>query len=187
MHAVSLPEQPHNPMSRGHADRPPHLPPQRPWPEPAAPSPPRPRARPASAISLGPRAWVEPSALEFSFSRSGGPGGQHVNKTETKAELRVPIAAIGGLDSAALIRLESLAGAHLVGAGADTALRFAASEHRSQKANRDECMERLHDLVLRASIPPKRRRKTKPTRGSVERRLESKRRESEKKARRRGE
>jgi ribosome-associated protein len=48
-------------------------------------------------------------------------------------------------------------------------------------------MERLHDLVLRASIPPKRRRKTKPTRGSVERRLESKRRDSEKKARRRGE
>ena len=162
MHAVSLPEQPHNPM-------------------------PRLRARPESAISLGPRAWVEPAALEFSFSRSGGPGGQHVNKTETKAELRVAIAAIGGLDAAALLRLESLAGAHLVGVGTDAALRFAASEHRSQKANRDECVERLHDLVLRASIPPKRRRKTKPTRGSVERRLESKRRDSEKKARRRGE
>jgi len=162
MHTVSLPEQPHNPM-------------------------PRARTRPESAISLGPRAWVEPSALEFSFSRSGGPGGQHVNKTETKAELRVEIAAIGGLDAAARIRLESLAGAHLIGAGADTALRFAASEHRSQKANRDECIERLHALVLRASIPPKRRRKTKPTRGSVERRLESKRRDSEKKSRRRGE
>ena len=160
MHPVSLPEQPHNPM---------------------------PRARPENAISLGPRAWVEPSALEFSFSRSGGPGGQHVNKTETKAELRVAVAAIGGIDDAGHVRLESMAGAHLVGIGRDAALRFAASEHRSQKANRDECMERLHDLVLRASIPPKRRRKTKPTRGSVERRLESKRRDSEKKARRRGE
>ncbi len=160
MHPVSLPEPQHNPMRR---------------------------ARPESAISLGPRAWVEPSALEFSFSRSGGPGGQHVNKTETKAELRVAIASIGGLDDAARLRLESLAGAHLVGTGTEAALRFAASEHRSQKANRDECLERLHDLVLRASIPPKRRRKTKPTRGSVERRLESKRRDSEKKARRRGE
>ncbi len=160
MHPVSLPEQPHNPM---------------------------PRARPENAISLGPRAWVEPSALEFSFSRSGGPGGQHVNKTETKAELRVAIAAIGGIDDAGRMRLESMAGAHLVGMGSDAALRFAASEHRSQKANRDECMERLHALVLRASIPPKRRRKTKPTRGSIERRLESKRRDSEKKARRRGE
>lgn len=160
MHPVSLPEQPRNPM---------------------------PRARPENAIALGPRAWVEPAALEFSFSRSGGPGGQHVNKTETKAELRVAVASIGGIDDAGRMRLESMAGAHLVGVGADAALRFAASEHRSQKANRDECMERLHALVLRASIPPKRRRKTKPTRGSVERRLDSKRRDSEKKARRRGE
>ena len=64
-------------------------------------------------------------------------------------------------------------------------LRFTAEEHRSQKANKDACLERLRELVLRASIPPKVRRKTKPTRGSIERRLEAKKREGAKKRQRR--
>ncbi|MBU6209322.1 MAG: aminoacyl-tRNA hydrolase [Planctomycetes bacterium] len=152
-----------------------------PRPDPGAPPPRRP-ARPGNAFDCGPRAWIDPAGLDFSFSRSGGPGGQNVNKVHSRAELMVKLASIHGLDERALDRLRDAAGSHLV--HGDT-LRFTAEEHRSQKANKDACLERLRELVLRASIPPKVRRKTKPTRGSIERRLESKKREGEKKRQRR--
>jgi ribosome-associated protein len=150
--------------------------------------------RPAGAIALGPRAWILERDLEFTYSRSGGPGGQNVNKVETRAQLRVRFAAIGGLSEAAQHRLALHAQSHLVGADAsdrsslestDASLLFAASEERSQRGNRDACLARLHALVLRASTPPKVRYKTKPTRGSRERRLEGKRIQGEKKSRRR--
>jgi ribosome-associated protein len=149
---------------------------------PPDPGPPRRPVRPGNAFDCGPRAWIDPSGLDFSFSRSGGPGGQNVNKVHSRAELMVKLTAIHGLDERALGRLCDAAGSHLV--HGDT-LRFTAEEHRSQKANKDACLERLREMVLRASIPPKVRRKTKPTRGSVERRLESKKREGEKKRQRR--
>ncbi|MSR44933.1 MAG: aminoacyl-tRNA hydrolase [Phycisphaerales bacterium] len=153
-----------------------------------------PPTRPSHAIALGPIAWVLESSLHFSYARSGGPGGQNVNKVESKAQMRVPIASIGGLDHAARMRLATLAGSHLAGADAtdpmsvessSAEIRFSAEEHRSQRANHDACIERLHELVLRAATAPKRRRKTKPTRGSRERRLESKRIQGDKKDRRR--
>lgn len=143
---------------------------------------PKPRAKPANAFDCGPRAWIDPAGLSFSFSRSGGPGGQNVNKVHSRAELMVHLDSIHGLDERALVRLREAAAFHLV--HGDT-LRFTAEEHRSQRANKDACLERLRELVLRASIPPKVRRKTKPTRGSIERRLEGKRRDGEKKRQRR--
>jgi len=151
--------------------------------------------RPPHAILLGPIAWIVPTALHFSYARSGGPGGQNVNKVESKAQMRVAITAIGGLDHAGRMRLAHLAQSHLHGADADdpmsiespkAEIRFSAEEHRSQRANHDECIERLHDLVLRAAVPPRRRRKTKPTRGSKERRLEAKHIHGAKKQRRSG-
>ena len=153
-----------------------------------------PSTRPAHAIALGPIAWVLRTALHFSYARSGGPGGQNVNKVESKAQLRVAISALGGLDHGGRMRLARMAGSHLFGAdpadpmsvespGAE--IGFSAEEHRSQRANHDACIARLHELVLRAAMPPKRRRKTKPTRGSRERRLESKKIQGEKKDRRR--
>lgn len=153
-----------------------------------------PSIRPPNAISLGPLAWVLPSALHFSYARSGGPGGQNVNKVESKAQLRVAIASIGGLDHFGRMRLARMAESHLHGGdpddpmsieSPDAEIRFTAEEHRSQRANHDECIARLHDLVLRAAVVPRRRRKTKPTRGSRERRLESKKIQGEKKERRR--
>ncbi|MSR69724.1 MAG: aminoacyl-tRNA hydrolase [Phycisphaerales bacterium] len=153
-----------------------------------------PSTRPSNAITLGPIAWVHPAALRFTYARSGGPGGQNVNKVESKAQLRVAISSIGGLDHAARLRLARMAESHLFGADANDPMSvesltadigFSAEEHRSQRANHDECIARLHELVLRASVPPKRRRKTKPTRGSRERRLEAKRIQGDKKDRRR--
>lgn len=119
-----------------------------------------------------------------------------MNKVESKAQLRVAIVSIGGLDHAGRMRLARLAQSHLHGADADdpisiesskAEIRFAAEEHRSQRANHEECIARLHDLVLRAAVVPRRRRKTKPTRGSRERRMEAKRIQGEKKERRRKE
>ncbi|MCE9619915.1 MAG: aminoacyl-tRNA hydrolase [Planctomycetes bacterium] len=134
-------------------------------------------ARSPNAIPLGRRAWVHPSSLVWSFSTSPGPGGQHVNKTATKALLRVDPNLICDLHPAARARLDAL----MQHRSSDGLASFSSHQHRSQAANRDECIEHLRAIVKQAEIPPHVRRKTKPSRGSKERRLESKQREGQKK------
>lgn len=124
-----------------------------------------------SRIPLGPRAWVREDDLQFRFIRSSGPGGQNVNKVATAAELRVAIAAIGGLDEEARDRLRTLAGRRLNAAG-EIVLRAETS--RSQRDNREICISKLRDLAAAAARRPKLRRATRPTRSSQQRRLESK-------------
>lgn len=124
---------------------------------------------------------VPESAIEFTFAASSGPGGQNVNKRATKARLRVKLADLG-LRPAAERRLRTLAGSLLTAEGE---IVIAADTSRSQRANREECLERLRELVARALVAPKPRKKTKPTRGSVERRLDEKRQRSQRKGRRR--
>ena len=136
---------------------------------------------PGGRVRLGGGCSVDPSALDVTFARGGGPGGQHVNKTSTKAVLRVLLAAIDGLDEAGFARLRAIAGSHVVGEGAEEALLLTDHSTRSQADNRDACLARLKTLVSMAAKRPKVRKKTKPTRGSVERRIESKKREGEKK------
>jgi ribosome-associated protein len=146
------------------------------------PRPTSPNATTSSgALRLGGGGFVAPAALDFTFVRGSGPGGQHVNKTSTKAQLRVLLVDLVGLDDAALARLRTLAGSHLVGDGADEALLIADHSTRSQADNRDACIARLKTLVSMAAKRPKVRKPTKPTRGSKERRLEAKKREGEKK------
>ena len=130
-------------------------------------------------LPLGPGASVPESALRFSFVASGGPGGQNVNKRATKAELRVALADLW-MPEPARARLARLAGRRL----ADGDLLFTSDVHRSQGQNRAECLDRLRELVLAALAPPRPRKKTRPSRGSVERRLQSKRHASETKRRR---
>ncbi|MEQ4546963.1 alternative ribosome rescue aminoacyl-tRNA hydrolase ArfB [Nocardioides kribbensis] len=112
------------------------------------------------------------SELAERFSRSSGPGGQGVNTADSRVELSYDVAA-SSLPAATRARvLEALAG-RLV----DGVLTVAASEHRTQLANRRAARERLADLVWRAAAPPPPpRRATRPTRGSKERRLSAKKR-----------
>lgn len=132
-------------------------------------------------MELGRGAWIRPERLRFSFSRSGGPGGQSVNKLNTRAELRIAVGDIGGLSRAAAGRLRRAAGARL-NQGDEIVLASGAS--RSQRENRERCVERLRAMVVKAATPPKRRKKTRPSRAAEERRLKAKREQSEKKQRR---
>ncbi len=139
-------------------------------------------APPPSAIELGGGVWLPRDAARFSFSRASGPGGQNVNKVNTRAELRVVLAELRGLPSDALGRLRAMAGRRLL---ADDTLVLVGSATRSQLDNREECIARLRTMVEQALVKPIPRRKTKPTRGSKERRLKAKRMSSERKANRR--
>jgi ribosome-associated protein len=120
---------------------------------------------------------VAAAALDWSFARSGGPGGQHVNTTSSKVTLTIAVSAVTGR-AVALERLHDALG--------DT-LRVTSQTHRSQWRNRQDCLSRAAALLDDAARPPDpMRRATRPTRGAVERRLDAKRRESHKKQGRRG-
>jgi ribosome-associated protein len=144
---------------------------------------PTPHDEGARHLALGARAWVAPEHLAFRFIRSGGPGGQNVNKVSTAAELRVALVNLQGLDEAALRRLRDLAGRRINNADE---LVLRAETSRSQRENREICLGKLRDLVAAAATRPKVRRPTKPTRGARERRLEAKSARSRIKQARRG-
>lgn len=150
-------------------------------PAPPQPSTPSSGDGPPGRISLGPHADVNESDLDFNFIRGSGPGGQAVNKVASAAQLRVAVTAILGLDDRARDRLRRLAGQRLV---ADDHLLIQSRNHRSQSDNRRACLARLTQLVTEAARPPRRRKPTKPSRGSIERRLENKKQRGEKKQRR---
>jgi ribosome-associated protein len=130
------------------------------------------------------RSWVLPAAeLSERFSRSSGPGGQGVNTTDSRVELSVDLAGSASLPESLRERvLDRLAG-RLV----DGVLTVVASEHRTQLANRKAARERLAQLLREAAAPPPaKRRPTRPTRGSKERRLGAKKRRGDIKRGRQG-
>jgi ribosome-associated protein len=125
---------------------------------------------------------VPAAALGWRFSRSSGPGGQGVNTADSRVELSVAPLELPGLSEAQRQRLAQRLGDRLV----DGVLTLAASEHRQQLRNRQAARERLA-AVLRAALapPPAARRRTRPTRGSQERRIQAKKQRGELKKQRR--
>lgn len=132
-------------------------------------------------MTLAPGVVVASEAIRITFVRSSGPGGQHVNKRSTKAQLRICIEDIP-LDDRARARLVRL-GRSAINANGELVL--SADDTRSQSRNRRACMDRLGEIIMRAMIEPRARKATKPTKGSIRRRLEAKKHRSETKQRRR--
>jgi ribosome-associated protein len=127
-------------------------------------------------IQVTPLVAIQESELEERFVRASGPGGQNVNKVATAVELRFDAARSPALTDEARTRLRALAGTRMT---ADGIVVIDARRHRTQSRNRDDARARLAELIRRALVRPRRRRKTRPTKGSVQKRIESKKHRAE--------
>ena len=122
---------------------------------------------------------IDSEELDESFTRSGGAGGQHVNTTDSAVILRFDVAASPNLPEVVKIRLASLAGSRLTN---DGVLVLRSEGARSQLLNRQEVRDRLLDLIREATIVPKKRRPTKPSKAAKARRVDEKKGRSSVKA-----
>lgn len=121
-----------------------------------------------ATIPVTPTLSIDEAELEERFFRAGGPGGQNVNKVETAVQLRFDARRSPSLPNEVSVRLQALAGARLTGEGV---VLITAQRFRTQERNRADARERLIALIARAAEPPARRRATRPTKASKERRL----------------
>lgn len=122
-------------------------------------------------MSPAPSLQPPDAALDIRFIRAGGPGGQNVNKVASAAQLRCDLKAWPQLPERIRARLRTLAGRRLTD---EDVIVISAQRFRTQEHNRRDAFERLDELIAQASIEPKVRRATKPTRASKERRLQGK-------------
>ncbi|HEV2970423.1 MAG TPA: alternative ribosome rescue aminoacyl-tRNA hydrolase ArfB [Pirellulales bacterium] len=133
-------------------------------------------------LVIEPNIRVPLAEFEFTFVRSAGPGGQNVNKVNTKAVLRWPVAASPSLPDAVRSRFTTKYGNRLTGAGE---LVLSSQRFRDQSRNRADCLEKVEQMLASVATAPKKRKRTRPTLASRERRLVEKRHRSEHKQLRR--
>lgn len=132
---------------------------------------------------IAPGVRLDESALSFTFSRGGGPGGQNVNKVNTHATMTVPLDALAdAMPAWALVRLRAAAGQYL--AAEPDRLVIHATDSRSQLANRRSCVLKLRQLIIQAMQRPRVRRPTRPSARAKQRRLDTKKQRGQIKARR---
>ncbi|MGO8855670.1 MAG: alternative ribosome rescue aminoacyl-tRNA hydrolase ArfB [Steroidobacteraceae bacterium] len=124
-------------------------------------------------LIITPDVAIPDEEFEWKFIRSSGPGGQNVNKVASAVQLRFLLPNNTSLPVAARNRLRRLAGQKLID---DGSILISARSERSQEQNRRDALERLAELIRAAMIEPKIRKKTRPTRASKERRIDSKKR-----------
>jgi len=131
-------------------------------------------------VEIAPSVRAPDSALRFSFTRSSGPGGQNVNKVNTQAELRIAVEDLtpptGTLPKYAAARLRKIAGKRLT---KEDEILITSGEHRTQRRNRQECLDRLRQLLVEALHRSKKRTSTKPTKASKRRRIKEKKQRGE--------
>lgn len=122
-------------------------------------------------LEITPSFSIDERELQFDFIRAAGPGGQNVNKVATAVQLRFDIVNSSSLASDIKGRLIQLAGKRV---NADGVLMLEAKRFRTQEQNREDAIQRLVELIRKALLKPKPRRKTKPTAASKEKRLKAK-------------
>jgi ribosome-associated protein len=134
-------------------------------------------------LQINEQIHIPDDEVEWSFARSGGPGGQNVNKVSSKAILRWRLVDNTTLPPEAKTRLIGQQRRRITTEGD---LLITSQRYRDQERNRQDCLDRLREMVLAALKAPRPRKATKPTRGSRQRRLAEKRRRSATKEQRRG-
>jgi ribosome-associated protein len=122
-------------------------------------------------IEITSRIHLDPSEIRESFIRASGPGGQNVNKVSSAVELRFDARNSPNLPEGVRERLMKLAGRRLTLQGE---IVITAQSHRSQEMNRADALEKLKELIRAATVVPKARRATKPTKASKLKRMEGK-------------
>ena len=126
-------------------------------------------------IQVTGRIAIDEREIDESFVRASGPGGQNVNKLSTAVQLRFDVRHSPSLPHDVRERLERIAGSRLTN---DGVLVIIAQRHRTQPRNRDDALNRLIEMIRQAAVVPVKRRPTRPTKASRERRIEGKKRRS---------
>ncbi|HVK15889.1 MAG TPA: alternative ribosome rescue aminoacyl-tRNA hydrolase ArfB [Fimbriiglobus sp.] len=133
-------------------------------------------------LQITPAIAIPDAELSWAYARSGGPGGQNVNKVASKVVLRWALDASPSVPPAVKDRIRA---AHPSYVTTDGDLLVTSEKFRDQGRNREDCLAKLAAMIRRAATPPKPRKPTKPTKGSKTRRLAAKKQQSERKAGRR--